>query len=118
MLPTTEIKHAAGWEDRYNPKTGKMEATYVGFQDDFDKDSDDDIDFRKFDRQILSKNPELLAEARKYFMNSLKKKEKLIRKKAFMEDPRWDELSEKQKKYIYHEYREQYNYYQENGYDF
>ena len=35
-----------------------------------------------------------------------------------MEDPRWDELSEKQKKYIYHEYREQYNYYQENGYDF
>ena len=79
MLPTTEIKHAPGWEDRYNPKTGKMEVTYVGFPDDFDKDSDEENpDNRFFTNKIMKPNHDVFTKCLHYFMDSLKKKEKKI----------------------------------------
>ena len=36
----------------------------------------------------------------------------------FMEDPKWKDLNKHQKQYLYDQYEDQYNYYQENGYDF
>lgn len=96
-----------------------MEPTYVGFPDDFDNDSDEeDPDNRFFTNKIMKPNHDVFTKCLHYFMDSLKKKEKKIIEYKFMEDPRWKDLNKHQKQYLYDQYEDQYNYYQEHGYDF